>query len=82
MKSNEIFKRKKTLNRILVSSGVLILLLTFHVFSMLIFITYPQSFDSVMHMIEILLHLLYLIFVLTFYNGYFKGKIANKIKQS
>ena len=80
--AKQLIKSKKTLNRILFSSFVLVLLLSCQILSLLIFVINPKLFHVSMQMFEIFLNLLYLIFVLKFYNKYFQAKISDKLKQS
>ena len=74
-------KHRKTLDRILLSSWALIVLLVIQIVSLVIFMISPQLFHPAMQITEILFHLLYLIFVLRFYNDYVKAKITDKMKQ-
>ena len=75
-------KRKKTMYKILISTMVLSFVLLVQIISMIVFMIDVSYFHPIIQMIEIFLHLLYLIFVVYFYQNYFTAKIKDKMKQS
>ena len=81
-KDKSMIKKKGAIFRMLQSSTLLSALLLVELSLTVVIMIDVSYFDPMMQMVQIMCNLLYLIFVLHFYNGYFSAKIKDKMARS